>query len=117
MSRVPLFAFASFSDPVWCAILFPGAAVGHAALMVASHNWWYGRALPRKAGDVIHLCHFLLVLVGPVVLWCLVGWDLAALFAWRSETAWWQFALAGYVTVCWLTAFFVFPAITVRRVF
>ena len=30
-----------------------GASVGHAALMVWSHNWWYGQALPRKASGKI----------------------------------------------------------------
>jgi predicted MPP superfamily phosphohydrolase len=109
------FAFTSFSDPVWCAILFAAATVGHCALMVASHNWWYGQAYPRKVGDVIHLFHFLLVCLGPVVFWRLAGWDLTALFAWSSETHWWQFVLAGYVALCWITAFALFPANTLAR--
>ncbi len=112
---VPAFAFISFSDPVGCFALFAAAAVGHAALMVASHNWWYGQALPRKAGDVIHAFHGLLVLVGPLLLWLLAGWDLTALFAWNSETPWWQFALAGYVALCWFVGSIVFPAITLWR--
>jgi hypothetical protein len=110
-----VFAFISFSDPIWCAILFAGATVGHCALMVTSHNWWYGQAFPRKTGDVIHLLHFLLVCLGPVLFWCLAGWDLAALFAWHSDTAWWQFVLAGYVALCWVVGFAVFPAITLVR--
>jgi uncharacterized protein len=115
MSCVPVFAFISFSDPVWCAILFFLAVVGHSALMVTGHNWWYGHALPRKVGDLIHFCHGLLVLFGPVFFWGLGGWDLAASFEWTSDTPGWQYVFAVYVAVCWLVAVVVFPAITVRR--
>jgi uncharacterized protein len=114
-SCVPVFAFTSFSDPVWCVILFAAATVGHAALMVASHNWWYGQPLPRKVGDVIHALHGLLVLLGPMLLWGLAGGDLALLFAWHSGTLWWQFMLAGYVALCWFVALVVFPTITLWR--
>src|SRR6516225_2422508 len=114
-SCATLFAFTSFSNPVWCAILFAAATVGHCALMVASHNWWYGQPFPRKAGDVIHFLHLLLVCLGPVLFWLWAGWDLTALFVWNSDTPWWQFALAAYVALCWLTAFVLFPANTLAR--
>jgi predicted MPP superfamily phosphohydrolase len=114
-SCVPVFALTHFSDPVWCVILFVVAVVGHSALMVTAHNWWYGHALPRKAGDVIHALHGLMVLFGPVFFWWLGGLDLAAVFDWNSETAWWQFVFAAYVAVCWLVAVVVFPGITALR--
>jgi uncharacterized protein len=115
LSIAALLVFASFAEATWWAFLFAAATVGHCALMVGSHNWWYGQAMPRKAGDVIHLLHFFLVLVWPVLLWCLVGSDLTTLFAWNSETPWWHFALAVYVALCWFTGLVVFPAVTLRR--
>jgi predicted MPP superfamily phosphohydrolase len=60
-------------------LLFAGACLGHLALMITSHNWWYGMSLPRHTGDVIHLAHGLLVCSFPAVLVGIFGWDLAGL--------------------------------------
>ncbi len=49
-------------------LLFAGACLGHLVLMILSHNWWYGLALPRKAGTIIHLIHALLIVAFPVAL-------------------------------------------------
>jgi predicted MPP superfamily phosphohydrolase len=83
--------------------LFAAACVGHLALMVTSHNWFYGLRLPRWASDIVHLVHGILVLVLPAV--CLVGWgsDLHRLFeptALHGPAA----ALAVYLWLCVLTA-------------
>ncbi len=115
LRSLPVLASTSFSDPFWCVLLFALACVGHGAVMVASHNRWYGMALPRKAGDVIHALHGLAVLLGPPFLWYLAGWDLAALFVWNSDTVWWQFVLAGYVALCWFAAVVFLPTVTIWR--
>jgi predicted MPP superfamily phosphohydrolase len=54
----------------WIAVLlFLAAVAGHAALVIGSHNRWYGTGLHRKVIDVIQLGHGLLFLAGPVALW------------------------------------------------
>src|SRR5262249_4489060 len=81
-------------------------------LMIASHNWWYGQALPRHTGKLVHLVHALLVLAGPILFWLSYGPNVLAPFA---PGPWWQHALAGYVVVCWLLGFAYLPCITVWR--
>src|SRR5262249_32690777 len=49
-------------------ILGVGACLGHLVLMIISHNWCYGQALPRHTGKIIHLSHGLLILALPVAL-------------------------------------------------
>ncbi len=96
--------------------LFLFAWIGHSALMVASHNTFYGLATPKGTGKYIHLFHGLLVAAFPFGLWYVAGWDPRSLFAFTSEAPWWQYVAAGYVALCWLTGFVLFPLNTLRRV-
>ena len=93
---------------VLTALLFAGACLGHLVLMIASHNWWYGQPLPKKAGDVLHLLHGFVTALGPVLLWRFVGWDLTRLFDFATLQPGEQI-LAGYIAVCWLCAFVLLP--------
>src|SRR3954470_24813005 len=95
-------------------LLFAGAALGHLALMITSHNWWYGLPLSKRMGDVAHNIHALLTLAFPAALYFLFGWDLAAVFDLGSGPAW-QLPLALYVGLCLVTAVVALPAITVLR--
>jgi predicted MPP superfamily phosphohydrolase len=94
--------------------LFLGACLGHVALMITCHNWWYGLALPRKAGDVIHLTHGLLTVAFPVALVWAYGWKLDGLFE-LTSAGWGQRLLAGYVALCVLVGFVDVPSNTLAR--
>ena len=59
-------------------VLFAGACVGHAALMVACHNWLYGLNLPHWCGKFIHLVFGLATASGPIVWLCWFGPDVLA---------------------------------------
>jgi hypothetical protein len=59
-------------------LLFVGACVGHTALMVACHNWWYGLALPKHTGKLVHLFFGLATVAGWAALWLWCGPDLVA---------------------------------------
>jgi predicted MPP superfamily phosphohydrolase len=94
--------------------LFLAAAVGHLALMIASHNWWYGQPLPKGAGMVTHLVHGLLIVAGPVALWFWRGRDFLSLLAFSSEGFGGQFA-GAYLIVCWVAAGVALPLDTALR--
>jgi predicted MPP superfamily phosphohydrolase len=94
--------------PALVVLLFAGACAGHLALMVASHNWWYGQPLSKKAGDVLHMTHGFLTVVGPVLLWRFVGWDLTRLFD-LADLPLWGYPVAAYVAVCWVCGFVLLP--------
>jgi predicted MPP superfamily phosphohydrolase len=94
--------------------LFALACLGHLALMVTSHNWWYGQRMGKRLGDLAHLAHGLLFLSFPVALYRAAGWDPGALFDFGSEPVWRQ-VLAGYVVVCWVAGLVGLPAITLAR--
>jgi predicted MPP superfamily phosphohydrolase len=94
--------------------LFAGACLGHLAILVASHNFWYGLKLGRTAVEIMHLLHGLAALVGVFVLWGLTGGDVLSVFH-LSEPGWWRVALATYLVLCWLAAFVAFPVLTIRR--
>jgi predicted MPP superfamily phosphohydrolase len=72
-------------SPCYLVILGAGACLGHLVLMIASHNWWYGLALPRHASSIIHFGHGLLIVAFPAALVWAFGWDLAAM-PWPSST-------------------------------
>ncbi|HEY7312986.1 MAG TPA: metallophosphoesterase [Gemmataceae bacterium] len=95
-------------------ILGVGACLGHLALMIISHNWWYGQALPRHTGKIIHLSHGLLILALPVGLVWAYGWDLAGLPPLSTELAWPQL-VTMYVLVCAVVGFVALPLNTIRR--
>jgi predicted MPP superfamily phosphohydrolase len=99
-------------------VVFLGACLGHLALMIASHNWWYGQRLPRGTGTFIHFGHAALVVAFPCYLLYARGWTLAGLFAFPSGPAWpptGQEVLAAYVVVCAAVGFLLLPADTARR--
>jgi predicted MPP superfamily phosphohydrolase len=93
-------------------LLFVGACVGHLALMIACHNWWYGQALPRHCGKFIHLIHGGAFVAGPVLLLVFWGADLLALF---DGGGWGRWLLCGYVALCWLAGFVLLPLNLARR--
>jgi predicted MPP superfamily phosphohydrolase len=94
-------------------VLFVGACLGHLVWMIFQHNWWYGQALPKNSGKIVHLAHLLLILGGWALFWA-AGPDLTGLFRWPPD-AWWQPPLAAYVAACWLAGFVIAPVVTVRR--
>lgn len=95
-------------------LLFVGACLGHLVLMIVSHNWWYGLALPRHSGTILHLGHGLLIVAFPVALLWAFGWDLAAL-PWPSSHFAWPQLVTLYVFVCAAVAFVALPLNTVAR--
>ena len=90
-------------------LLLAGAALGHFAIMLASHNWWYGQAMPRRVSATIHAMHGVVLFGALVLFWLVYGFAILAPF----ETG--QWLVAGYVAVCWVVGFVVAPAITWRR--
>jgi len=95
-------------------LLFAAACVGHLALMITSHNWWYGQPLPRAFGNVAHLVHGFAFLAGPILYVRAWGWDPLAVFD-AAPSAWPAAVVAGYVVLCWFAAFVVLPLDALRR--
>jgi predicted MPP superfamily phosphohydrolase len=97
------------------AALFLGAAAGHAVLVIASHNRWYGSGLSRRVVDAMQMVHFVLLLAGPVALLGLAGGldPRPLLDAAGDGPA--HAAAAGYLVLCWAVGFVVFPAVTLWR--
>ena len=95
-------------------LLFAGACLGHVAILVASHNFWYGLKLPRAAVEAMHVLHGLAALAGLFGLWLLTGGDVLNVFQ-SPEHDLWRIALGTYIVLCWLAAFVAFPALTIRR--
>src|SRR5260370_38130492 len=83
--------------------------------MVTSHNAFYGLKTPKGTGKYLHTIHGLLVFLFPFGLWYVAGWDPRSLFVFPSGSSW-QYVAAGYVALCWLTGFVLFPLNTLRRV-
>ncbi len=80
-------------------VLFAAVCLGHIALIVAHHNWWYGQPLPRHTGALLHLSHGLLVVLFPLWLWWSWGLQMQGIFHYRSSTPG-HTALALYVLLC-----------------
>jgi predicted MPP superfamily phosphohydrolase len=95
-------------------VLFGGVCLGHLVLMVISHNWWYGQAMPRHSGKIIHLTHGLLILAFPLALIDAFGWDLAGLPSFSSEFAGPQLVTL-YVLLCAVVGFVALPMNTILR--
>lgn len=95
--------------------LFFAATVGHTVLMIRSHNWWYGSSLGRRTVDALQLLHGLLTLAGPVVFYCLFGWDPLSLFNWELLYSPGHALMQGYLFVCWMMALIVVPVVTFER--
>jgi predicted MPP superfamily phosphohydrolase len=94
--------------------LFAIACLGHLALLVASHNWWYGLPLPRGWSKYVHLAHAAVIVAFPLVLLAHWGWHLDGLFDLRGATPA-HVAAAAYVALCLVVGGVVLPAITVVR--
>src|SRR5687768_16945424 len=105
----------SFVDAALPPFLFAAASVGHACLMVRSHNGWYGSFLGKRTVDVIQVLHGLLTLAGPAFLWHLSGFDPRPLLNLPSGPTFGQTLLAGYLVVCWAVTFLVVPVVTFSR--
>jgi predicted MPP superfamily phosphohydrolase len=86
--------------------------------MVACHNWWYGLALPKHTGKLVHLFFGLATVAGWAALWLWCGPDLVA---WLQQTGtqagggfgFWL--VAGYLGLCWLVGLVVVPYVTLSR--
>jgi uncharacterized protein len=87
-------------------LLFALACLGHLVLMIASHNWFYGLPMPRRATDCFHLLHAALVAAFPVLLWWAAGWDLSGLFRFDAIG---PMVLCAYVALCWVAALLLLP--------
>ena len=103
-----------FLSPCLRVFLFAGACLGHLVLMIVSHNWCYGRALPRHTGTFIHLGHGLLIVAFPLLLIRAFGWDLAGLPPLSSPFAWPQLVTL-YVLICAAVGFVALPLNTLAR--
>jgi predicted MPP superfamily phosphohydrolase len=95
-------------------VLFLGAGVGHAAIIIRHMNWWYGLPLPRKLVHGAHVVLVLLCLAGLALLHRVFGWDFSRVLDHADQTGW-HALLASYVCVCWLVGFGVLPVLTCRR--
>jgi predicted MPP superfamily phosphohydrolase len=99
-------------------LLFAIASLGHLVLMITSHNWWYGLALPHRVGPLVHLAHALVILAFPIWLLLLYGVNLDGLFAiptggfWPPST---QVYVAAYVALCAVAALIGLPLNTATR--
>src|SRR3954451_7224820 len=96
------------ADTALAILLFTGAVIGHFALVLRCHNWWYGSGLGRTAIDLLQALHGLLLLAGPVFFWYAAGFDLRTLFAGSTDRIG-PHCLAGYVALCWLICFVFVP--------
>jgi len=95
-------------------LLFIVVGLGHTALMIGAHNWWYGLYLPRYCGKVVHLVFGAATVALPLALLATLGWDLTPVFA-MENTSSGQLLLAGYLAVCVLMGAGYVPAITLYR--
>ena len=103
------------ADLLLALFLFLMAWVGHSALMVTLHNQFYGLPTPKGTGKFILAFFGSLTFVFPLALWSAAGWDPRSLFVYPDALSW-RTAAAGYVALCWLTGFVLFPLDTLRRV-
>src|SRR5262249_14798616 len=97
-------------DPL-ALLLFLGACLGQAVLMICALNCLYGTALPHKLLSVTRKLDGLVVLAGPVLFWFAFGLHLD-----DSEAAAAHHPLLySYFLVCWVLGLGVFPVVTVLR--
>lgn len=126
LSPNPVLFAVLFAVPLWSFNLFwfVGICLGHAAIAVWSHNWWYGANIPRRLADGIRFLHYLAIVAGPVAFWLAFRFDPSALFRSEAESALpyatseWQIALAGYVLICSIVGMGIVPfQLIVRRLY
>ncbi len=92
-------------------VLFLGACLGHAVLMICGLNCLYGTALPHRLLSVTRKLDGLVVLAGPVIFWYAFGFHLEA----GTSAADHHPLVYAYFIVCWILGVAVFPAVTVLR--
>jgi predicted MPP superfamily phosphohydrolase len=111
-----LFVAIAASQPLavaGCAMLFAGACLGHLCLVLASHNQWYGSALPRRFVDIMQGMHAVVLFGWPVIMWRLIGLDFGALVAGPYPA--WKLMVFAYLIASWLAALVGLPVITALR--
>jgi predicted MPP superfamily phosphohydrolase len=96
--------------------LVAAACVGHLALVIRSHNWWYGLPLSKRAGDAVHLLHALLVTALPAAAVAVFGWRLTDVLHWHRVGGF-SHLLQAYLAFCLLVAFVWLPFVTFVRLF
>lgn len=95
-------------------LLLAGVFLGHLAVMLRVHNWFYGQHLPRHSSKILHLTFGILILALPLLLVWTGTWNvLAWLNNHASSPAFWPVILYG--ACCCSIAFFVLPWITLSR--
>lgn len=105
---------ASTTEIAIAAVFFAHAVIGHFALVLRCHNYFYGSGLGRKTIDVLQLLHGLVLLAGPLLFWFLAGLDLHNIFTRRYDRPVHQF-LAAYLVLCWFTSLIVVPLVIIGR--
>ncbi len=98
-------------SPLLVIVLFLGACLGHAVLMISALNCLYGTALPHKVLSVTRKLDGLVVLAGPVVFWFAFGFNQGMATVPGTEHP----LVYAYFMVCWVLGLGVFPLLTVLR--
>jgi predicted MPP superfamily phosphohydrolase len=96
-------------------LLFVLAFLGHLALMIGAHNFWYGQCLPHGASKPIHLIHALSIVAAPVGLYYATGCIDIRPLLWPTTPLGWL--IAAYVALCLLVGAIWVPYITLARLF
>jgi predicted MPP superfamily phosphohydrolase len=108
---VSFLASLAFDAPGLAVLLFLGACLGHAVLMICALNCLYGTALPHKLLSVTRKLDGLVVLAGPVIFWFAFGFHLEE----GTEAARHHPLVYSYFLVCWVLGLGVFPLVTLWR--
>lgn len=95
-------------------ILFLGATVGHAALVITSINRLYGRAINRDLLRFLRKLHSLLVLAGPLVFWFAFIENPGGI--WQGEPSFsWLALVQAYGMGCCVIGLGWLPLVTLNR--
>ena len=93
-------------------LLLLAACIGHVALLILSHNWWYAAALSRPLNKFFRLTHAALMLAGLVLFALVLGLD--PLNELNTDSLG-PLLLTAYVVLCWTIAGLILPGITLLR--
>ena len=105
-----IFPYFGTLSPSHLVLLGVAAWLGHLVLMIASHNWWFGLALPRHTSTFIQLGHGFLIVAFPLALLWSLGWGLDdAPPPLLSEL------MTSYLLVCLVVGCIALPLNTVLR--